>query len=106
MLAIQDKRRPRKRMLRLLRGADSIRWSLVVWLGWMVCASPGHALQGTVAGRDASVDLLANLREVIESDRSSTHERTLEQVRVRGDIQPFAWLKLHCATLFTNGGPR
>ncbi|HVM97089.1 MAG TPA: DUF1302 family protein [Candidatus Acidoferrales bacterium] len=63
------------------------------------------ALQSSVAGRDADLDLLLGVREVVEQHDSSTHERTQETLRVRAGVGLTDWLKFDSTTLASNGGP-
>ena len=63
------------------------------------------ALQTTVGGRRVDLDGTFSVREVIEENHATTHERTLEQLRVRAAASLTDWLRFDSTTTGTNGGP-
>src|SRR6266852_1100829 len=64
-----------------------------------------RALQTTVGGRAVDVDTTLSVREVIEENGATKHERTLEQLRVRAAASLAEWLRFDSTTVATNGGP-
>ena len=73
----------------------------------LVCALAGRspALQTTLGGRHIDVDATLSVREVIEENHATTHDRTLEQLRVRVGAALTNWLRFDSTTVGTNGGP-
>ncbi|HVO23456.1 MAG TPA: DUF1302 family protein [Candidatus Margulisiibacteriota bacterium] len=59
----------------------------------------------TVAGRRVVLEGTLSVREVIEENRSTQHERTLEQLRVHTAVSFADWLRFDSTTLGANGGP-
>lgn len=70
---------------------------------WGAVAAP--ALQTTVGGRHVDLDAALSIREVFEENGSTTHERTLEDLRVRAGAALTDWLRFDSTTTGTNGGP-
>lgn len=68
-------------------------------------ASWTSALEVSVGGRRIDLDLTLSVREVIEANRSSTHERTLQTLRARTAVHVADWLRFDSTTVGTNGGP-
>ena len=62
-------------------------------------------MQTTIGGRPVDLDATLGVREVFEEDRASTHERTLEQLKVRAAASFTDWLRFDSTTIGTNGGP-
>jgi hypothetical protein len=87
-----------------VRGARGTRWAAVVAIH-VLAAATADAIQTTIGGRQIDLDATVNIREVIEADRSSTHERTLEQLRLRAAISLAQWLRFDSTTVAANGGP-
>ncbi len=63
------------------------------------------ALQTTVDGRRVDLDGTFSVREVLEENHATTHERTLEQLRVRAAVALTDWLRFDATATGTNGGP-
>lgn len=63
------------------------------------------AMQATIGGRHVDLDTTLRIREVFEENRSSPHDRTLEELRVRAAAAFAEWLRFDSTTLATNGGP-
>ena len=70
-----------------------------------VLAAPAGALRTTVGGRDIDLDATVAVREVFEANRSTTHDRTLERVRMHAAVAFAPWLRFDSTTVATNGGP-
>jgi len=71
-----------------------------------LCApAPAHAAHTTLGSVGVDLDLAAGLREVVEADRSVTHERTLAWARTRAALAFTNWLRFDSTTVVTNGGP-
>ena len=68
-------------------------------------AATAWSIQTTVGGRPVDLDASLSLREVIEENGSTKHDRTLEQLRVRAAIGLTDWLRFDSTTVGTNGGP-
>jgi len=77
----------------------------VVLAAHVLTAATAGALQATVGGRSVDLDATLGLREVIEENGSTTHERTLEQLRLRAAVALADWLRFDSTTVGTNGGP-
>jgi len=70
------------------------------------CATaPAAAIQTSIGGRQVDLDTTLTVREVMEANRSTTHERTLEQLRVRVAANLTDWLRFDSSTMGFNGGP-
>ncbi len=65
-------------------------------------ARGGHTSLGSVG---VDLDLAAGVREVVETDRSVTHERTLVWARTRAALAFTDWLRFDSTTVVANGGP-
>src|SRR5262249_29407598 len=63
-----------------------------------------RALQTTVGGRSVDLDTTLSIREVIEENGATKHERTLEQLRVRAAASLTNWLRFDSTTIGSNGG--
>jgi hypothetical protein len=70
---------------------------------WAACSA--WSLQSTVGGRPADLDATLSVREVVEENGASTHERTLELLRVRAAVALTDWLRFDSTTTGLNGGP-
>jgi hypothetical protein len=70
-----------------------------------LAAATAAALQTSVGGRPVDLDATLVIREVIEEDRATTHERTLEQLRLRAAVSLADWLRFDSTTIGANGGP-
>ena len=68
-------------------------------------AASASAVQMTVGGRRVDLDATLGVREVFEEDRASTHDRTLEQLKLRVGAALTDWLHFDATTIGTNGGP-
>jgi len=62
-------------------------------------------IQITVGGRPVDLDATASVREVLEENRSSPHEQTLERLRLRAAVSLTEWLRFDSTTVGLNGGP-
>lgn len=87
-----------------MRGAIGARGAVGIAIQVLAAATAG-AIQTTVGGRQIDLDAALSVRQVIEADRSSTHEQTLEQLRLRAAVSLASWLKFDSTTLGANGGP-
>jgi hypothetical protein len=67
--------------------------------------APGWSIQTTVGGHPVDLDASFSLREVIEENGSTKHDRTREQLRLRAAIGLTDWLRFDSTTVSTNGGP-
>jgi hypothetical protein len=79
-----------------------------VWLIVAACVSTttsAAAFQQTVGGHPVDLDATLSVREVFEENRSTTHDRTLELLRVRAAITLTDWLRFDSSTMGFNGGP-
>ncbi|MFQ5667255.1 MAG: DUF1302 family protein [Candidatus Binatia bacterium] len=84
-----------------MRGAG-----LLAVIGACVLGSPvAQALEATVAGRQVTFQGTFSVREVIEENGATKHERTREQLRVRAGVSLADWLRFDSTTVATNGGP-
>src|SRR5437867_8413557 len=63
-----------------------------------------RAIQTTVGGRPIDLDAALSVREVIEENGATKHERTLEQLRLRAAASLAAWLRFDSTTVGTIGG--
>jgi len=68
-------------------------------------AATAWAVQTTVGGRTVDLDATLGMREVIEENGSTKHDRTREQLRLRAAISLTDWLRFDSTTVGTNGGP-
>ena len=68
-------------------------------------AATAWSIQTSVGGRPVDLDASLSLREVIEENGSTKHDRTREQLRVRAAIGLTDWLRFDSTTVGTNGGP-
>ena len=68
-------------------------------------ATTAWGIQTTVAGRAVDLDASLSLREVVEENGSTKHDRTREQLRVRAAVSLTDWLRFDSTTVATNGGP-
>jgi uncharacterized protein DUF1302 len=79
------------------------------WVVALACAfgapAAGIALQTSIGGRTIDLDMLARVREVVEQDRDTTHELTMEQLRVHFAATLTDWLRFDSTTTGTHGGP-
>jgi Protein of unknown function (DUF1302) len=62
-------------------------------------------IETTVGGRRVVIEGTMNVREVIEENGSTKHERTLERLRLQVGVELADWLRFHSATIGSNGGP-
>jgi hypothetical protein len=86
-----------------------------VWFGKGACigilvaslAAPGlgAAMQTSIGGRQIDLDATLTVREVVEQDRDTTHEPTLEQLKVRFAAALTDWLHFDSTTIGSHGGP-
>jgi hypothetical protein len=68
-------------------------------------AGGAWAIQTTVGGRPVDLDATLSLREVVEENGSTKHDRTREQLRLRAAVSLTDWLRFDSTTVGTNGGP-
>jgi hypothetical protein len=78
---------------------------LVVVAAVQLWAAGAWPIQTTVRGHRIDVDATASVREVMEENRSTPHERTLELLRVRAAVALTDWLRFDSTTVGLNGGP-
>ncbi|HVN83704.1 MAG TPA: hypothetical protein VMW17_02550 [Candidatus Binatia bacterium] len=73
----------------------------------LVCLAPanGWALHTTIGGRAVDLDGSAEIREVIESNANTGHDRTQQTLRLRAAAELTSWLRFDSTTVGTNGGP-
>ncbi len=71
----------------------------------MLTGSAAGAIQTTIGGRQVDLDGTFSIREVIEENGATKHERTLEQLRLRAAVTFADWLRFDSTTVATNGGP-
>jgi len=69
------------------------------------CRQPVSAMQTAVAGHRVDLDTTLSVREVIEENGSTKHDRTLETLRIRAAAVLTDWLRFDSTTIGTNGGP-
>jgi hypothetical protein len=62
-------------------------------------------IQTTVGGRPVDLDITASVREVVEENGSSPHERTLEWLRLGAAVPLTDWLRFDSTMVGLNGGP-
>ena len=62
-------------------------------------------IQATVGGHPVDLDTTVSVREVIEENGSSPHERTLEWLRLRAAVALTDWLRFDSTIIGLNGGP-
>ena len=70
---------------------------------WAV--APAWSIQATVGGHPVDLDASLSVREVIEENGSTKHDRTREQLRLRAAVSLTDWLRFDSTTVGTNGGP-
>ena len=70
-----------------------------------LAAPPAWPIQTTVGGRQVDLDTTVSVREVFEENGATTHERTLERLRVRAAVSLADWLRFDSTTVGLNGGP-
>lgn len=79
------------------------------WVGgvavYLMTTTPAYGVQTTVGGRTVDLDATLSLREVVEENGSTTHDRTQEQLRLRAGVSLAQWLRFDSVTIGTNGGP-
>jgi Protein of unknown function (DUF1302) len=63
------------------------------------------SIQTTIGGRSVDLDASLSLREVIEENGSTKHDRTRERLRLRAAVSLTDWLRFDSTTVGTNGGP-
>jgi hypothetical protein len=71
----------------------------------LVGAVAARSMQTTVDGRPVDVDGTFGVREVIEENGATKHERTQERLRLRVGVSLAKWLRFDSTTIGTNGGP-
>lgn len=76
---------------------------VIIACAWV--AVPAAAIEKTVGGHQIDLDTTLSVREVVEENHSTTHERTLEQLRVRAAVTVTDWLRFDSTTMGFNGGP-
>lgn len=77
----------------------------VILLTQMWAATAAWGIQTTIGGRPVDLDATLSLREVVEENGSTKHDRTREQLRVRAAVSLTDWLRFDSTTVGTNGGP-
>jgi hypothetical protein len=83
---------------RLGRGLSALQ--VLLWL-----TNPVSALDTTLAGRRIDLDAALTLREVIEANRATTHDRSLQQLRIGLAAELLPALRFESSLLAFNGGP-
>jgi hypothetical protein len=78
---------------------------LVVVAAFQLWAVRAWPTQTTVHGHRVDVDTTTSVREVVEENGSTPHERTLELLRVRAAVSLSDWLRFDSTTVGLNGGP-
>ena len=78
---------------------------LTVLLSSLVFPAPSFALQTTIGGREIDLDGTAELREVVETNANTGHDRTQETLRLRAAAELTKWLRFDSTTVGLNGGP-
>jgi hypothetical protein len=78
-------------------------WGIIA--AWACAGASAAAIQQTVGGHHVDLDATLTVREVVEANRSTTHDRTLEQLRVRLAATLTDWLRFDSTTVGFNGGP-
>jgi hypothetical protein len=80
-------------------------WLLLVVVAQMLRANAVWPMQTTVGGRLLDLDGTLRVREVIEENRASKHERTLEELRLHVGVALAKWIRFDATAVGTNGGP-
>lgn len=80
-------------------------WLLLVVIAQMLEAGAVWPMQTTVGGRLFDLDGTLRVREVVEEERASKHERTLEELRLHVGVSLAKWVRFDATTVGTNGGP-
>lgn len=81
------------------------RASLVVGATLLLAVATAGALQTTIGGRPVDLDTTFSVREVIEENHATKHERTLEELRLHAAVAFTNWLRFDSTTVGKNGGP-
>ena len=87
------------------RALGGFRRALAVGAAIACVPLAARAFQTSVGGRPVDLDVTLSVREVIEENRSTTHERTLEHLRVRFAVSLTEWLSFDSTTTAFHGGP-
>lgn len=77
---------------------------LIVSLAVLGAAAAG-AIETTVGGHSLDLDGTFSVREVVEENASTKHERTQERLRLHFAVSLATWLRFDSTTVGTNGGP-
>lgn len=86
-------------------GSVTGRWAAGLVAAQLCLGHDVRALQTTVGGRQVDVDATLSVREVIEEDRATKHDRTQELLRLRLAVLLASWLRFDSTTVASNGGP-
>jgi hypothetical protein len=78
---------------------------LALITAWAGAAASAAAIQTTVGGHPVDLDTTLSVREVVEENHSTTHDRTQELLRVRAAVTLTDWLRFDSTTMGFNGGP-
>jgi len=78
-----------------------------LWIitAWACAATPAAAIQKTIGGHQVDLDGTLSVREVFEENHATTHDRTLELLRLRVAATLTNWLRFDSTTMAFNGGP-
>jgi hypothetical protein len=68
-------------------------------------AASASAIQQSIGGHQVDLDTTLTVREVFEENHATTHDRTLEQLRVRAAVGLTDWLRFDSTLMGFNGGP-
>lgn len=80
-------------------------WLVLVVVVWMLAAPAVWPMQTTVGGRPLDLDGTLRVREVVEENGATKHERTLEELRLHVGVELAKWVRFDATTVGTNGGP-
>jgi hypothetical protein len=78
---------------------------VVVTVAQLWAARSVWPIETTVRGRPVDLDTTLSVREVLEENGSSPHERTLERLRLHAAASLADWLRFDSTTIGLNGGP-
>ena len=68
-------------------------------------ATTAWSIQTTIGGRTVDLDSSFSVREVVEENGSTKHDRTRERLTLRAAVSLTDWLHFDSTTVGTNGGP-
>jgi hypothetical protein len=85
--------------------ASSVRRGIRLSIAPILLAATAGAIQTTIGGHHVDLDATLSVREMFETNRATTHERTLEQLGLRAAVSFTDWLRFDSTTVGSNGGP-